>query len=115
MPGSGNGRQRGDVKVRCASVLAEVKQTDSETMDLKAEWFEELLRQRASYDLVFGIFFGRRGAAYIYVGPGEENVREWRTRRVSLETLPINLQLPGSTWALVTIEELRGIFDNGGS
>lgn len=110
-PGSGNKGLKGDIQIRSSSWMIEVKQTDSNTLTLQADWFHELEKERARYDVALAIFFELRGYVYWQEGIPQEP-RSWRTMNVKEDNLPMVINLEKTRWTLAPIETL-GELKNG--
>lgn len=105
-PGSGNKGLKGDVQIWASSWMLEVKQTDSDVLTLQADWFHELEKERARYDVALVIFFELRGYVYWQEGLPSEP-KTWRTMNVSEEDLPPVIDLEKTRWVLAPISTLK--------
>jgi len=102
-PGSGNKYILGDV--RAPGKVVEVKQTDSDSMNLQYEWFEGLEELATEDEVALAIFFGLVG--FVYYPVGGEDGKRWVTKKVSIRELPKQVQTVRQTWELDYLDSLR--------
>lgn len=105
-PGSGNKGQQGDVRVYTSNALIEVKQTARDSMNLQQSWFATLEQYADKMDIILVLFFELRGYPYIYSG-NSDSEESWKSKRVFESELPPVLEVNGSRWELVPLQDLR--------
>lgn len=111
-PGSGNGRQKGDV-VR-EGMMLEVKQTSKQSLSIRKFWLLKLLREARlakAPNVIFAVFFELRGYAYVLeTVAGHAQDTTWKSIALKENELPEKLYSgPHHQWVLTSWTAIRDL------
>lgn len=106
-PGSGNGRQKGDVIND--EWMFEVKQTDKKQMTVKRTWFNKIIKQAKDKNPCFVIFFELRGYPYILESSSIAfSEPDWSTCNLKEDDLPqYIISHKTQIWKLISWTQLK--------
>lgn len=112
-PGSGNGKQKGDVQTD--SIIIEVKHTSRTTLTIQRRWLTKLIREwrndKSKLYAVLVVFFQLRGYVYMLdVCAGVSENYDWKALAATEANLPEELPAgPHHVFKLITWETLRNL------
>lgn len=105
-PGSGCGSKKGDVWINKGSYVIEVKYTEKDFINIEKNWLEKMMKEHPEKDLCLVVFIGSQGFPFFYIRGGFFTVKDWKTIKVTTETMPATLFCSSGVWELGSWEEL---------